>query len=57
MPATTLATPLVLQETKTVPFLPQYYMVPTTTTAMIPTASFLNTTFAYPTYGILTKTI
>ncbi|CAF4211778.1 unnamed protein product, partial [Rotaria magnacalcarata] len=40
-----------------VPFLPQYYMVPTTTTAMIPTASFLNTTFAYPTYGILTKTI
>ncbi|CAF3318197.1 unnamed protein product [Rotaria socialis] len=60
MPATTLATPLVLQETKTVPFLPQYYMVPTTTTTtttMIPTASFLNTTFAYPTYGILTKTI
>lgn len=56
VPATTLATPVLVQETRTV-------TIPTTTyyalqpTPVIPTVPILTTAFAYPTLGLLAKPI
>jgi len=54
MPATTLATPVVLQETQSVPITRYYTLQPS---IIVPTVSLLNTAFAYPTYGLVTKSI
>ncbi|UJR09940.1 hypothetical protein I4U23_014162 [Adineta vaga] len=64
MPATTLAAPIVLQGTQTVP-LPlatRYYMVQpttttTTTTTLLPTVPLLNTALVYPRYGLVTNLV
>ena len=53
MPVSTLATPLVLQETKPVPTT-QYVMVQPTT--LVPTVPLLNTAFVYPGFSLLAKT-
>jgi hypothetical protein len=53
MPATTLATPVVFQETKPVPTTAQYYMLQPT--SMVPTVPLLTTSFVYPAYAFVTK--
>jgi len=52
MPATTLATPIVLQQTSPVPTT-QYYMLQPST--IFPTVPFVNTAFVYPSYNLVTK--
>ncbi|CAF1119773.1 unnamed protein product [Rotaria sp. Silwood1] len=61
MPTATLATPVIVQETLTVPIqttttTTRYYMLPTTTT-IAPVIPLLNTALVYPTYGLITKPI
>jgi len=57
MPATTLATPVVLQETqpKLLTATTRYYMVQPT--PVVPTIPLLNTGFVFPTYGLATKSV
>ncbi len=52
MPATTFATPIVLQETRPTT---RYVMLQPTT--IIPTVPLLNTAFVYPSYSLVTKSI
>jgi hypothetical protein len=54
MPATTLSTPVVLQETQPVQAA-RYYMIQPST--MVPTVPLFNTAFIYPTYGFVPKSI
>ncbi len=57
MPATTLATPVVFQETQPKPLqaTTRYYMVQPTT--LVPSVPLLNTGFVYPAYGLVTNSI
>jgi hypothetical protein len=57
MPATTFATPIVLQETQQIPLqaTTQYYMFQPTT--IIPAVPLFNTTLVYPRYGFLTQSV
>ncbi|CAF2605300.1 unnamed protein product [Rotaria sp. Silwood2] len=58
MPTATLTTPVIVQETQTIPIqttTTRYYMLPTTT--ITPVVPLLNTALVYPAYGIITKPI
>lgn len=54
MPASTLATPIVLQQTQPVIQTTPYYMVQPTT--IVPTVPLVNAAFVYPKYSLTTKT-
>lgn len=57
MPATTAATPLVMQETTTAPLAAttRYYMVQSA--PVVPAVPVLNTTYVYPRYGFVPKPV
>lgn len=56
MPASTLATPVVLQEAQPVVPAARYVMLQPAATAVVPTVPLLSAAFVYPKYTVAAKT-